>query len=89
MPSITIELNYKELVAIREYANQCGETISDLARKSLIREATLADGYGADDPQYEYQMEVPTRSLRSKEHVIIEENYNRIRRILGWREIKI
>ena len=89
MPSITIELNHKELDAIREYANQCGESISELARKSLIREATLADGYGADDPQYEYQMEVPAKSLKSKEYVIIQENYNRIRRILGWREIRI
>lgn len=89
MPSITIELNDKELDAIREYANQCGETISELARKALIREATLADGYGADDPQYEYHMEVPSKSLRSKEHVIIQTNYNKIRRILGWAEIKL
>jgi len=88
MPSITIELNHKELDAIHEYASQCGETISELARKALIREATLADGYGADDPQYEYQMEVPSKSL-SREHTIIQENYNRIRRILGWTEIKI
>jgi hypothetical protein len=89
MPSITIDLSDKELIALREYANQCGETLSELVRKALIREATLADGYGADDPQYEYQMEVPTTSLRSEEHVIIQENYNRIRKILGWREIRI
>jgi hypothetical protein len=89
MPVITAELSQKELDAIREYANLCGESISDLVRKALIREATLADGYGADDPQYEYQMAVPGKPLRSNEHKIIQENYNKIRKILGWREIKL
>jgi hypothetical protein len=89
MPTITTELSQKELDAIREYANLCGESISDLVRKALIREATLADGYGSDDPQYEYQMAVPGRPVRSKEHKIIQDNYNKIRRILGWREIKL
>jgi glutathionyl-hydroquinone reductase len=89
MPIITAELSQKELEAIREYANLCGESISDLVRKALIREATLADGYGTDDPQYEYHMTVPSKSLRTKEHEIIQDNYNKIRRILGWREIKL
>lgn len=89
MPVITAELSQKELDAIREYANLCGESISDLVRKALIREATLADGYGTDDPQYEYQMAVPGKSLRSNEHKIIQANYNKIRKILGWREIKL
>lgn len=89
MPAITVELSQKELEAIREYSNLCGETISDLVRKSLVREITLADGYGLDDPQYEYQMVVPARTLKSKEHKIIQENYNKIRRILGWKEITL
>jgi hypothetical protein len=88
MPTITAELSQKELEALREYASLCGETISELVRKSLIREITLADGYGADDPQYEYQITVSTRS-KSREHQIIQENYNKIRRILGWKEIKL
>ncbi|MEW6603279.1 MAG: DUF6290 family protein [Thermoproteota archaeon] len=89
MPTITAELSQKELEAIREYSNLCGMTLSELVRKTLIREITLADGYGADDPQYEYQMVVPAKSLRSKDHKIIQENYNKIRRILGWKEIKL
>lgn len=89
MPTITTELSQKELDAIREYANLCGETISDLVRKSLIREITLADGYGADDPEYEYRMAVSSKPSRSKDHAIIQENYNRIRRMLGWREISL
>jgi glutathionyl-hydroquinone reductase len=89
LPTITAELTQKELEAITEYANLCGETISDLVRKALIREVTLADGYGADDPQYEYQMTVPAKVMRSTEHKIVQENYNKIRRILGWKEIKL
>lgn len=89
MPTITAELSQKELEAIREYANLCGETISDLIRKALIREATLADGYGTDDPSYEYQMATSSKLVRSKEHKIIEENYNKIRKILGWQEIRL
>ena len=89
MPSITIELTQKELDAVVEYASQCGETISGLARKALIREATLADGYGSDDPQYEYQMMIPSQASKTKENTIIQENYNRIRRILGWRQITL
>jgi uncharacterized protein DUF6290 len=89
MPTITSELTQKELEALREYANLCGETISELVRKAMIREITLADGYGIDDPQYEYQMTIPTRSTGRKEHQITQENYNKIRRILGWKEIKL
>jgi hypothetical protein len=86
---ITAELSQKEHDAIREYANLCGETISDLVRKALIREITLADGYGSDDPQYDYRMSVPGKPLRSNDHKIIQENYNKIRKILGWKEIKL
>lgn len=89
MPTITAELSQKELEVIREYASLCGETISDLVRKALIREATLADGYGADDPAYEYQMAILGKGVRSKERKIVQENYNKIRRILGWQEIRL
>lgn len=89
MPVITAELSQKELDAIREYANMCGETISDLVRKALIREITLADGYGADDPQYDFQMSILGKPLRRNDHRVIQENYNKIRKILGWKEIKL
>ena len=49
----------------------------------------VADGYGSDDPQYEYQMMIPPQTSRSKENTIIQENYNRIRRILGWSDITL
>jgi glutathionyl-hydroquinone reductase len=90
VPTIVVRLNDKEFEAICQYAEQCGETIPDLARKSLIREATLADGFGADDPSYNYNMTVPVRKPSARqEQRLVEQNYNRIRRILGWHEIKL
>lgn len=89
MSTITLQLSQRELTAIQEYANQCGETISEIVRKALIREITLSDGYGADNPEYEYRMAVPDNMVRRDERKIIQENYNKIRRILGWREIKL
>lgn len=89
MPTISTEVSRKEFDAIIEYANLCGETVSELVRKSLIREITLADGYGTDDPQYEYRMSQSESPSRNRDFAIIQGNYNKIRRILGWAEIKL
>ena len=39
MPTISANVTKKELDTIREYANDCGETISNLIRKVFIQEA--------------------------------------------------
>lgn len=44
MPIISAKVTERELEAIREYANACGETISNLIRKVLIRETTFMNG---------------------------------------------
>lgn len=82
-----------EATAIKEYAKSCGESLPELIRKALIREATLADGFGADDPQYEYRFKLPvdidTASFSdTRMRKLVEDNYNHIRSILGWRRIK-
>lgn len=87
MPSIKVELNDKEMDAVAEFARQCGESIPDLMRKLVIRDATLADGYGADDSSYEFRMILPTEGRASSDREVIERSYNRVRRILGWKEI--
>ena len=88
---LVVRLTKKEALAIREYASQCGETIPDLMRKAIIREATLADGYGADDEVYRYSMKLPSDQSHSirKEQDIVQENCNKIRSILGWTNIKL
>ena len=79
----------QELLAISEYAAQCGETVSDLIRKCVIRHATLADGYGRLDPSYEFRMKMPHDSSASVQRQITEANYNRIRKLMGMTQIKL
>ena len=84
-----VELNPQEMEAVAEFARQCGESVSDLLRKLAIREATLSDGYGADDPSYNFGVMIPVEGQYSSDQRFVEVGYNRIRRILGWREIKL
>ena len=88
---IKIRLTKNEALAIMEYARQCDESVSDLIRKCVIREATLADGYGADDRSYDYSIKFPSQSPYSKrrERKLTEENCNKIRDILGWKKIRL
>ena len=96
--SITLRLTQHEAAVIREYARLCGESMPELIRKSLIREATLADGYGADDPQYEYDINltedesshssISSAAPYGNQRQRLENAYNHMRSILGWRKIK-
>ncbi|MCI0556899.1 MAG: hypothetical protein MN733_00255 [Nitrososphaera sp.] len=89
MPSIKIEFSEKELDAVAEYARQCGESIPNLVRKLIIREATLADGYGAEDSSYDFKVAMPPENTASADRQRLQESYNRVRRILGWSEIQL
>lgn len=88
MPSIEIELSDREMDALAEFARQCGESIPNLVRKLIIRDATLADGYGADDSSYDFRLTQPGYSA-SADRERVQESYNRIRRILGWKQIRL
>jgi len=88
MPTIGAKVSEKELQAIVEYANQCGETVSNLIRKAMIRDATLCDSFN-DGHEYQYSMSIPEEVSGQEEDKIAEANYNKIRRILGWKEIKL
>ena len=89
MPSVRVELTKKEMDAAEEFAKQCGESVPELMRKLIIRDATLADGYGADDSSYDFQLILPTEGWRSSDREVMERTYNRVRRILGWKEIQL
>jgi len=89
LPSIKIELTEKEMDAIAEYARQCGESISNLVRKLVIRDATLADGYGADDPSYDFRVLMPLENSASGDRRWLQDSSNCVRRILGWKEIQL
>ena len=89
MPSVRVELTKKEMDAAEEFAKQCGESVSELMRKLIIRDATLADGYGADDSSYDFKLILPPEGWRSSDREAMERTYNRVRRILGWSEIQL
>ena len=92
---IELKLTTEEALVLNEYAKSCRESLPDLIRKALIREATLADGYGPHDPQYEYGMQIANRDSRDgplsavAQRKLEEDTYNHFRSILGWSKIKL
>ena len=84
-----MDLTEREMDAVAEFARQCGESVSDLLRKIAIRDATLADGYGADDPSYDFRVELPLEGHDYPDDRFLEIGYNRVRKILGWKEIRL
>jgi len=85
MATISANVTKKELDAIREYANACGETMSNLIRKALLNDATFMNFY-RDSKSYDYEISTPDNISGEEEDQIILDTYNRIRRILGLEE---
>ena len=87
MSTISANVTKKELDAIREYANACGETMSNLIRKVLLTEATFMNFYH-DSNEFYYSISIPDNLSADEEDKILIDTYNRIRRILGLEEQK-
>ncbi len=85
MATISANVSNKELNAIREYANSCGETMSNLIKKCLISEAVFSGFYG-DAKDYNFGIETPDGISGEEEDKIVLDIYNKIRRILGITE---
>lgn len=85
MPTISAKVSKKELDAIQEYANVCGETISNLIRKCLISNAIFRNYYG-DANDYDFGICLPDDISGEEENKMILDTYNHIRRILGLKE---
>ncbi|MEK6870936.1 MAG: hypothetical protein AABX09_05335 [Thermoproteota archaeon] len=90
MSTICIEFSEKESVAIESYAVMCGESTSELIHKATIQAITFMKNRSVKDPEiYEYHMLVPEIISYDDEQRIIEANYNKIRKILGWKKISL
>ncbi|AIF85463.1 hypothetical protein NTE_03435 [Candidatus Nitrososphaera evergladensis SR1] len=90
MPTVGAKVSQKEFDAITEYANLCGETVSNLIRKIVVADATILHGGWVDEhPEYECSIPMPQNVSGEEENRILEEKTNKIRRILGWRDIKL
>ena len=85
MATISANVTKKELEAIREYANACGETMSNLIRKVLLTDATFMNFY-SDSNEFRYGISSPDNVSGDEENKILIDVYNRIRRILGLQE---
>ena len=85
MPTISANVSKKELDAIREYANACGETMSNMIRKVLLTDATFMNFY-SDSNEFRYGISTPDNLPGGEEDKILIDTYNRIRRILGLEE---
>ncbi len=90
MITIHFDVTENEFDAICEYANMCGEFVSTIIRKIVMQEITFTKSQSAKDPStYDYNMQIPEVISDQEEAKIIESNYNKIRTILGWDEIRI
>lgn len=85
MPTISSKVSKKELDAITEYANVCGETVSTLIRKVMMIDAAFMNFYH-DSREYDYGISIPDNVSGEEEDKIVLSAYNRIRRILGLKE---
>lgn len=88
MPTISAKVNKKELDAINEYANACGESVSNLVRKAMIRHATFMDGF-KDYDEYRVGVSVPENVTGEEETRIVQNAHNKVRRILGLEEVEL
>ena len=81
MNTISSKVKQKELEAITEFANMCGETTSNLIRKVLLHYATFQGGFH-DTTLYDVES-IPETTPDNEYHQRFEQNINRIRNILG------
>ena len=88
MTTISTTISKKEHDAIVEYANACGETVSNLVRKSMVRHITLMDGFH-DSNEYEVVISIPDNATGEEETSIVQNTINKCRRILGLNEVEI
>lgn len=78
----------KEYEAIRQYAKMCDESVSDLLRKTIIQEIILMKCAVKNIPtKYAYYMVMPVDA--HDDDKIVEENYNKIREIIGLEKITL
>jgi hypothetical protein len=86
MPTISAKVSKKELDAIQEYANACGETMSNLIRKVMIYQATFLN-WSHDSHEYDYEISIPENVHGELDGEITLRTYNQVRKILGLPEM--
>lgn len=86
--NVSITLDEREYEAITEYAKMCGESTFEIIKKILMQEVAFMKYLPKDIPQeYDFHMLIPDGV--SDDEKLVEENYNKIRDILGLKKIKL
>jgi len=88
MATISAKVSKKELDAIREYANACGETMSNLIRKVLNSNAIYLNCFGGPN-EYQSAISIPDNASGKEDDEITQATINKIRRILGLAQVTI
>ena len=86
MPTISSKISKKEHDVIIQYANACVETVSNLIRKLLIKDATFYNAFGGLK-EFECGIITPENCSSEEENKIVKDAYNHSRKILGFEEI--
>tara|TARA_Y100000780_G_scaffold198843_1_gene190007 strand:- start:524 stop:1006 length:483 start_codon:yes stop_codon:yes gene_type:complete len=84
MRTVSSCVNDKEYAVIQEYANQCGESVSNVLKKAVLEWTALSqEGYPEG---YRLDRLVPDGM---DEDVSPSKDVNKIRQILGWNEVDL
>lgn len=90
MEKISVNFTETEHKALVEFARMCEEKPGELVRKIVMQEITFMKGSTVGrSKKYEYDMSIPSGMSLMEEELFVEENYNRIRKIVGLEPIKI
>ena len=87
MRTVSSKVSKREHAAIVQYANQTGESVSNLIRKVLISDAVFGDSFGEIPVEYHVDR-YPADTEENAEDQVLEEHVKEIKITLGWDEKK-
>ena len=85
MRTVSSKVSKREHAAIVQYANQTGESVSNLIRKVLISDAVFGDSFGEIPVEYHVDR-YPADTEENAEDQVLEEHVKEIKITLGWDE---
>ena len=85
MRTVSSKVSNREHAAIVKYANQAGESVSNLIRKALINDAVYTYGFGNVPDEYDYDRYPADMPEENRDSMLIE-GINKVRSSLGWEE---
>ena len=83
MRTVSSRVNEEEFEAISEYANQTGETVSNVLKKAVFERAAKSKTKGCPEG---YRLNRRVREGMDKE-VSLAKDVNTIRKVLGWMKL--